>query len=839
MTPLKIAPLPGCTPGTAEKIDALNRKLGSFIHAPLNLKEVLRMEPFAADAEVVRVVAATLDNYAILPTSPEERERQRTTGLPKDYDIVGFWYCVALLALSAEPEAVRYLLVLARILMVEDPAELFLLRRIVRLLEGFPFPHLQELRSRIEGFYDTVTHQLEAFRWLEAAGIPWPESYEWEVIAQFSSDGEPYADPAAPKEERRRRVVLTLRLNSPRSLYGSCRQHNSYEISLRNEDNTTRGMWNEGHGDLFIEDRPVMQHRMFTPLQLPELFDALEGFGIRLVRKPVMVYSSQGIRNAHVKVFQMLEDQLGRNLSTIGQAAEAPDQPKEEDDPGDTSAGGSKFPEVGRAVEEALDLLKYDGDVNDSLAEMRKKWGEGISVLHEARFDEIGVQYACRSHEEGLAALGQELTCHGYRLYDLDGDDIYLLTLQPEAHATDFEKACGKAGQYCRQLKQPGRAPGTPAREIDPGRTMPCEEVPWPDDADYMLDSLAGDFCSGRWKSRDAEQWQGNFVADLRQRPLQPVKVRWNRFCCLTYSPEMDFYAAFYYIPPMQCWMLLGGKDPLEANSWKRLCDLPKQESPYLFFRPAPPMVRPLPLLRRPAERHNPHDESAGSGARPAFSPAQGAAPLQVRLRRTRTHPPCTRRRDLLFRKRLALTAGLPHIERRRVQRLHSCPRNRPTGDVRLLGPGGGCPAAGTRHRHAPLPGHPYAECGSLVGSSSVWRRLGAGQRILRFDATGFRPALESHDGRSATHPSRDVRQRKTRTYRTAERWPCGVDHTSLPCGTSRALSRGFLEFSPLGQSSANSGADANLRNTLSRYSADTTRKIITKHAHDWVKEVD
>ena len=200
MTPLKIAPLPGCTPGTAEKIDALNRKLGSFIHAPLNLKEVLRMEPFAADAEVVRVVAATLDNYAILPTSPEERERQRTTGLPKDYDIVGFWYCVALLALSAEPEAVRYLLVLARILMVEDPAELFLLRRIVRLLEGFPFPHLQELRSRIEGFYDTVTHQLEAFRWLEAAGIPWPESYEWEVIAQFSSDGEPYADPAAPKE---------------------------------------------------------------------------------------------------------------------------------------------------------------------------------------------------------------------------------------------------------------------------------------------------------------------------------------------------------------------------------------------------------------------------------------------------------------------------------------------------------------------------------------------------------------------------------------------------------------------------------------------------------------
>ena len=193
MTPLKITPLPGCTPGTAEKIDALNR----------NLTEILRMEPFAADTEVVRAVTATLDNYAILPTSTEVCEHQYTTGLPKDYDIVGFWYCVALLALSAEPEAVRYLLVLARILMVEDPAELFLLRRIVRLLEEFPFPHLQKLRGRIENFYDTVTNQLEAFRWLEAAGIPWPESYEWGSSRSYP----PTASPIPTRLHRRRSVA--------------------------------------------------------------------------------------------------------------------------------------------------------------------------------------------------------------------------------------------------------------------------------------------------------------------------------------------------------------------------------------------------------------------------------------------------------------------------------------------------------------------------------------------------------------------------------------------------------------------------------------------------------
>lgn len=555
MIPLHILPLPGSVPDVVQKIDVLNRKLGSFVHTPTNLKEVLRMEPFAANREVVCAVVASLTDYAFFSTEPEEIELHCSTGRSKEYDIVRFWYCVALVVLSPEPFARRYLHVLACVLTAEAPGELFLLRRIVRLLEGRP--HLEEFSIYIEQYYATVAPRLEAFRWLKVAGIPWPAMCEWGISVRFTSDGEPYADLSVPEEEQRRRVVLTVELNSPRDLYGNSRIHSSYCITLRNGDNTMRGLWNEGCGYLFIEDRCVMQCRMFTPLQLSELFDTLEGFGIRLKRKPVRVHTSKGI--PHVTVWKMIERQLKCEPTAVE-----------------------------RAVEEALDLLKEDGDVNDTLAEMRKKWGETVLALHDARFDEIGTQYACRSHEEGLAAVGQELTCFGYRLYDLDGDDIYLLSLQTEAHAADFKKACRKEGQYCRLLKQKGRVPGIPARALDPGRMMPCEEALWPDDADYMLDSLAGDFCSGRWKNREAEEWQGNFVADLRQRPLQPVKVRWNRFCCLTYSPELDFYAAFYYIPLMQCWMLLGGKDPFEANNWKRLCDLPKQDSPYLFFDQRP-----------------------------------------------------------------------------------------------------------------------------------------------------------------------------------------------------------------------------------------------------------
>ena len=71
-----------------------------------------------------------------------------------------------------------------------------------------------------------------------------------------------------------------------------------------------------------------------------------------------------------------------------------------------------------------LDLRKDDGDVEDTLAEMRKRWGKDVPILKDKRFDEIITQYFCLSHEAGIAALGQELTAYGYALYDLDGDEI-------------------------------------------------------------------------------------------------------------------------------------------------------------------------------------------------------------------------------------------------------------------------------------------------------------------------------------------------------------------------------------------------------------------------------
>ena len=51
----------------------------------------------------------------------------------------------------------------------------------------------------------------------------------------------------------------------------------------------------------------------------------------------------------------------------------------------------------------------YKRQVQDTLAELREKWGAQVPALLDERFDAVGVQYMKLSHEKGTAALGQEL----------------------------------------------------------------------------------------------------------------------------------------------------------------------------------------------------------------------------------------------------------------------------------------------------------------------------------------------------------------------------------------------------------------------------------------------
>ena len=66
------------------------------------------------------------------------------------------------------------------------------------------------------------------------------------------------------------------------------------------------------------------------------------------------------------------------------------------------------MPDWAQIISDALDILKFDGAVQDTLAELRRKWGAQVPALLDERFDAVGVQYMKLSHEKGAAALGQE-----------------------------------------------------------------------------------------------------------------------------------------------------------------------------------------------------------------------------------------------------------------------------------------------------------------------------------------------------------------------------------------------------------------------------------------------
>ena len=51
--------------------------------------------------------------------------------------------------------------------------------------------------------------------------------------------------------------------------------------------------------------------------------------------------------------------------------------------------------EFKQIIDDALDILKFDGAVQDTLAELREKWGAQVPALLDERFDAIAPVYIC------------------------------------------------------------------------------------------------------------------------------------------------------------------------------------------------------------------------------------------------------------------------------------------------------------------------------------------------------------------------------------------------------------------------------------------------------------
>ena len=226
-----------------------------------------------------------------------------------------------------------------------------------------------------------------------------------------------------------------------------------------------------------------------------------------------------------------------------------------------------------KQIKDALDIIKYDSDIADTLSELRAKWD--IPALRNPRLDSVAKQYITLPHTEGVDALGQELSSLGWLLYDLDGDDIYLFVLIPDSERDEFEQYCRAKGQFCRLAAQRGRKVGQSARSRRVPEPIPAAEYNISELhglCRWHINSFAGDWGAGVWRDNESNEWQGSCVAELKYRPPRVMKLsRPYGFSNLTLSPDGELCAATASErPDGDMWVYVGNK-PTNADMFSPL----------------------------------------------------------------------------------------------------------------------------------------------------------------------------------------------------------------------------------------------------------------------------
>lgn len=226
-----------------------------------------------------------------------------------------------------------------------------------------------------------------------------------------------------------------------------------------------------------------------------------------------------------------------------------------------------------KQIKDALDIIKYDSDIADTLSELRAKWD--IPALRDPRLDSVAKQYITLPHTEGVDALGQELSSLGWLLYDLDGDDIYLFVLIPDSERDEFERYCRAKGQFCRLAAQRGRKVGQSARSRRVPEPMPADEYNISERhglCRWHISSFSGDWGAGVWRDNDSAEWQGACVAELKYRPPRVMKLsRPYNFSNLTRSPDGELFAVTASErPDGDMWVYVGDK-PTNADMFSPL----------------------------------------------------------------------------------------------------------------------------------------------------------------------------------------------------------------------------------------------------------------------------
>jgi hypothetical protein len=254
------------------------RKLDSFVHAPANRTAADRLLPFSQQPAVVALVARVLPQY-------------RPWTLPY-YDIIGYWYSVALLSLARSEDALQALGQLTSEAMTAGWCDLDLWRRNFLFFPNVPT--LVPFAAAVEHYFQQLTPQIEALVWARHIGLQVPATPDWLVSFVLSADGENKFPFQLTDQEKQQRIQLSV------DVYGNARgDGESWEIKFSNFENSTGGR--------FVSPNDSIYRRQYQPLRLsvapsllhfgPTLATIEQAVGVRFERALAFSYFSKGIKN--------------------------------------------------------------------------------------------------------------------------------------------------------------------------------------------------------------------------------------------------------------------------------------------------------------------------------------------------------------------------------------------------------------------------------------------------------------------------------------------------------------------------------------------------------------
>ncbi|MBF9220419.1 hypothetical protein [Hymenobacter ruricola] len=268
----------GLLPTEQHEAAGFIRKLDSFVHAPLNRAAANRLLPFSQQPTVVALVARVLPQY-----QPWARPY---------YDIIGYWYSVALLSLARSEEALQALDQLTTEALAAGWTDLNLLRRNYRF-----FPEAAELAplaSAVDHYFQQLLPQTDSLIWARQIGLQVPPAPTWQASFELSTDGKKrFAFELSPAEKAQRLELAV-------SVYGAARGNGqSWDIRFGNVENTTAGnFFGSSTTSLRVQNRLLELPAAPSLLHFADTLAALEAaVGASFVRRISFSYFSNSIKN--------------------------------------------------------------------------------------------------------------------------------------------------------------------------------------------------------------------------------------------------------------------------------------------------------------------------------------------------------------------------------------------------------------------------------------------------------------------------------------------------------------------------------------------------------------